>query len=591
MAENNRCKFSSYNIDALPALKFTSIHAIHDKFAPTKDYMFVAVYSDPSQFIDTYQSHLQDNTWVPFLKRLHPQCNKSKKDASFMFMEQSGCVFVSSPTGPTNRDFDDVRTYKEAVASGVKMALKHSGGAINLVILLQKSKNLKIDDPFSQYRSVSALSALAELHVLPEIIEGVVNFGDSDHLLDKIKIQKIELYHNDDIESGSQGNEEAFVLAMERGRRLARDIGGSDPERITPLKASERIVSYFNQNFNDLVGVNVVSNFETISRDYPLLAAVARASLNTPRHSPCVVHLDYKSDNPQAVTKNIYMVGKGITYDTGGADLKVGGHMVGMSRDKAGAAALAGFCATVASLRPRNINLHISLAFVRNSIGSNSYVSDEIIRSRAGVRVRVGNTDAEGRMVMADLLGQMAEKASHDKINYLSEVSKNCNDPSTSESDPYMSMPRYMLFTCATLTGHVIRAYGPYAAALENRIARCQQIGFNLKTAGDKIGDPLEISSVRRDDYEFVQATSDREDLVQANSLPSTLTNRGHQYPFAFLDIASGLYKMNYEDQCQLAYIHLDIAGSAEEGPGPLGRLTGSPIPALTCALLRDFPN
>ena len=73
---------------------------------------------------------------------------------------------------------------------------------------------------------------------------------------------------------------------------------------------------------------------------------------------------------------------------------------------------------------------------VRNSVGSNAYVADEIITSRAGVRIRVGNTDAEGRMAMADVLAHMKEKA-------LNEI------------NPH-------LMTVATLTGHARMALGPY---------------------------------------------------------------------------------------------------------------------------------
>ena len=93
------------------------------------------------------------------------------------------------------------------------------------------------------------------------------------------------------------------------------------------------------------------------------------------------------------------LVGKGITYDTGGVDIKVGGSMAGMSRDKCGAANVAGFLKVVSLLNPKNVKVVGAMAMVRNSIGSNAYVSDEIITSRAGVRIRVVNTDAEGRMV------------------------------------------------------------------------------------------------------------------------------------------------------------------------------------------------
>lgn len=78
--------------------------------------------------------------------------------------------------------------------------------------------------------------------------------------------------------------------------------------------------------------------------------------------------------------------------------------MAGMSRDKCGAAAVAGFFKVVSALKPKNIRVVGALSMVRNSIGSNGYVADELITARSGKLVRVGNTDAEGRMVMADVL-------------------------------------------------------------------------------------------------------------------------------------------------------------------------------------------
>ena len=279
-----------------------------------------------------------------------------------------------------------------------------------------------------------------------------------------------------------------------------------------------------------------------------------------------MVHLEYRSPDQGQVIEDLYIVGKGINYDTGGADVKTGGGMVGMSRDKCGAAAMAGLVATCALLKPKHINLTVDLAFVRNSIGSNAYVSDEVIKSRAGQRVRVGNTDAEGRMVMADLLAHMKERAL-------------ATNPS-----------RARLFTCATLTGHVARTYGPYSAAMENGPAKLLKIGDRIKMNGQLIGDCFEISTLRREDYDFVQPLSNCEDVLQANRQPSSVTPRGHQYPAAFLNIASGLSKhgLDAPKERRLAYTHLDIAGAAEEGPGPLSRPTGTPIAALAATFLKN---
>merc|ERR1712086_860631 len=116
-----------------------------------------------------------------------------------------------------------------------------------------------------------------------------------------------------------------------------------------------------------------------------------------------------------------------------------------MSRDKCGAAASAGFMKTIAELKPAGVKVVVALCMVRNSVGSNCYVADEIITSRAGVRIRVGNTDAEGRMAMVDVLAHMKEKA-------LNEI------------NPH-------LMTIATLTGHAVMAVGPYTAVMDNGAA------------------------------------------------------------------------------------------------------------------------
>merc|ERR1712055_174192 len=119
--------------------------------------------------------------------------------------------------------------------------------------------------------------------------------------------------------------------------------------------------------------------------------------------------------------------------------------MAGMSRDKCGSAVVAGFMKTIAAQQPQGVKVIGAMAMVRNSVGSNAYVADEIITSRAGVRLRVGNTDAEGRMAMVDVLAHAKEKA-------LNEV------------NPH-------LITIATLTGHAVMAVGPYTSVMDNGAA------------------------------------------------------------------------------------------------------------------------
>jgi leucyl aminopeptidase len=277
------------------------------------------------------------------------------------------------------------------------------------------------------------------------------------------------------------------------------------------------------------------------------------------RHRPRIVRLEYTGEGP--IERTLLFAGKGITFDTGGADLKTGGSMAGMSRDKGGAAAVAGLMRAVAALRPRGIRVVAELGCVRNSIGADAYVADEIVRSHAGVRVRIGNTDAEGRMVLADLLSHLRERA------------RDCEGP--------------LLFSVATLTGHALRAAGPYNIALDNVHARDQGIARTLGEVGDLFGDPFEVSRLRREDWDFVKPRTRADDLLQCNNAPSTMTNRGHQFPMAFLAIAAGLDQHGKGAAEPLAFTHIDIGGSACEGSDwQHGRPTGRPVVGLLTALV-----
>lgn len=184
------------------------------------------------------------------------------------------------------------------------------------------------------------------------------------------------------------------------GISVARDICEGDPERM----CAKNVEEYVNHIFKDSsIKISVVENENQLEKEYPLFQAVNRASAQ--RHKGRIIFLEYEPK--ETVQDTLFLVGKGITYDTGGADLKVNGVMIGMSRDKGGAAAVAGFLKLVDLVQPKNLKVVGALCLSRNSIGPDAYVSDELIVSRAGVRVRIGNTDAEGRMVMTDVLARV----------------------------------------------------------------------------------------------------------------------------------------------------------------------------------------
>ncbi|XP_042076640.1 putative aminopeptidase W07G4.4 [Haplochromis burtoni] len=450
-----------------------------------------------------------------------------------------GNRLVFASTGPVNRDYDDIRRFSDAAVNGIQRALKAG-----------MQRPLLVCPPHADYKNNTLVAALGALHALYMPLEvRESNVKKNDH-----KVCVLGLWAAEEAR-GTKLVE--LANALENGRLAYRDIGGSDPERM----AAPRVADYVQELFKDSpVKVEVVSDLKTLEKEYPCLAAVNRCANSVPRHQARVVKLQYCGEGP--IEKTLMLVGKGITYDTGGADIKAGGVMAGMHRDKCGAAAVAGFFQIVAQLKPQHLKVVGVMAMVRNSVGADCYVADELVVSRAGRRVRVGNTDAEGRMVMVDLLCEMKEKA-------VNEVSP-------------------QLFTIATLTGHAIRAMGPnYSIIMDNGPAYRSGNAAQWQKAGEVLGDLFEVSTIRREDYEFHKGQSEYEDILQCNNLPSSATPRGHQTPAAFLIMASGLDKHGVDSEAPLPYSHIDIAGSS--GPFP-GVPTGAPIVTMaTNYILSDL--
>ena len=436
---------------------------------------------------------------------------------------------VLAPTGPLNRYFDDVRRYYDAAKLAATEVVKM--GATKPLLLVLENNN-------DGFQNAAMVSYLGLSQALWQPLEAREALGDAIEPVSMVGLVSSQV-------------DAARAAAIESGKYVARDLCGTEPERMAPPKFAE----YCQETFaNTDVKVSVIDDMETLEQDFPLLWAVARASIEVKRHQPRVIRLEYTPSGE--INQTLMLVGKGIVYDTGGADLKTGGHMAGMSRDKGGAAAVAGFMKSIAELAPLGVKVVAEIAAVRNSIGAEAFVSDEIITGHSGIRVRIGNTDAEGRLVMADLLSRLREEA-------LDEVNP-------------------VLFTVATLTGHAARAVGPYTALVENGVAFKQGIGSSIVEQGDTIGDPCETSRSRREDYDFVAPRTKADDLLSSNNAASAVTARGHQFPLAFLAIVSGLDKHDVSSEHPLPYIHVDIAGSGVDGGDwQHGKPSAAPVAAL----------
>jgi leucyl aminopeptidase len=452
-----------------------------------------------------------------------------------------GRRLVWVPTGPLMRDHDDVRRVADAATEGARLA--RDAGAVRPVLAL---RGVPSGDRYAHAPGVALLAAAGALW---EPLEARESLGD-----DEVEpVHEIGLV----VPEGVDGAElVGLVDAVEAGRRAARDVAGTQPERMTPARLAEYVQDLFADTDVD---VTVVDDADTLRADYPLLSAVARASLAVERHHPCVLRLVWEGRAP--VQQTLLFAGKGVTYDTGGSDLKTDGHMAGMSRDKGGAAAIIGLFLTASRLAPPGLRLVAEIGAVRNSTGADAFVTDEILVSHAGVRVRVGNTDAEGRLVLADLLSHLREEA--------------------------IGEDRPRIFSVATLTGHAGLAVGPYTIAIENGPARQTEIARTLRVQGEAWGDPLEISTLRREDYEMIQPRSRADDVLSANNKPSSQTSRGHQFPMAFLCVASGLDKHAGDGELPIPFTHLDIGGSGvADMDWQHGNPTAAPLVALAARYL-----
>ena len=224
-----------------------------------------------------------------------------------------------------------------------------------------------------------------------------------------------------------------------------RDLINTPPNLIGPAElasAAQDLVSRHGGRCTVIEGVALAEGF-------PALAAVGQASPRAPR----VAVLEWGAADAPLVA----LCGKGVCFDTGGLDLKPASGMLRMKKDMGGAALVLGVAELVMRLR-LPVRLLVLVGAVENAVAGNAFRPLDVLRTRAGLTVEVGNTDAEGRLVLADLLAYAAEQ----------------------EPD--------LLIDCATLTGAARVALGPDLPAL---MTPDDGLAAALLAAGEKSFDPM----------------------------------------------------------------------------------------------------
>ncbi len=142
---------------------------------------------------------------------------------------------------------------------------------------------------------------------------------------------------------------------------------------------------------------SIVTGDALLKQIYPLIHAVGRASVRAPRL------IDFTWGRPGA--PKVTLVGKGVCFDSGGLDLKGAANMLAMKKDMGGGAVVLGIAHMVMGAK-LDLRLRVLVPAVENSVSGNAYRPGDVFPSRKGLTVEIGNTDAEGRLVLADALAE-----------------------------------------------------------------------------------------------------------------------------------------------------------------------------------------
>ncbi|ABC89037.1 probable leucine aminopeptidase protein [Rhizobium etli CFN 42] len=179
---------------------------------------------------------------------------------------------------------------------------------------------------------------------------------------------------------------------------LARDLINTPTNDMGPdqLEAAFRaLAGHYKAEFS------VITGDELLKQNFPLVHTVGRASADAPR----LLELRWGKKGHRKVT----LVGKGVCFDTGGLDIKPAASMLLMKKDMGGAANVMGLALMIMDAKLK-VDLRVIVPVVENAISSNAFRPGDIYRSRKGLTVQIDNTDAEGRLILADALAYADEE-------------------------------------------------------------------------------------------------------------------------------------------------------------------------------------
>jgi leucyl aminopeptidase len=242
------------------------------------------------------------------------------------------------------------------------------------------------------------------------------------------------------------GADKARATAMIEAMSLARDLITTPSSDMGPAELAAAIGQVGKVHG---AKVKVIVGDDLLKQNYPMVHAVGRASTRAPR----LIDLTWGRASDSKVT----LVGKGVCFDTGGLDLKPSSGMLTMKKDMGGAATVTAVAAMVMAAE-LPVRLRLLVPAVENSVSGNAFRPLDVVPTRKGITVEIGNTDAEGRLILCDALHEGA------------------------------SEKPTMMVDCATLTGAARVALGTDLPAL---FCNDDTLADDLIAAGKQVADPM----------------------------------------------------------------------------------------------------
>lgn len=336
------------------------------------------------------------------------------------------------------------------------------------------------------------------------------NFNAYKSTKEASKFEKIILcledYSRTDVsmQTATKAVREGSIIAQ--ATNFAKEIVNAIPNDMTPLalaniaqtliKLPNVTCKILDKDFLEAQGMNA-------------FLAVNRASV----HPPKLIHLSY---TPQDARKRIVFVGKGLTYDSGGLSLKPSEHMVTMKADKSGGAAVMSILKGAAELE-LPFEIHAIVGATENMIGGNAYKPDDVLTAKNGKTIEVRNTDAEGRLVLADCLC------------YAQELKPD------------------VLIDMATLTGACVVALGEFTTGVMGHSDTLKNAYLAASTKSGELSGTLPFNKHLK--------------KLLKSSVADMSNISSSRYGGA---ITAGLFLDNFiEDAYKDKWLHLDIAGPA----------------------------